>query len=635
MASTPWRFAERTAGRFISYATGVDAVAVTVHQTAPAHAPSSGGEPVAAWVNRKTGRVELVASQLGISKAPADRIDMMRPTDRHRNPVLAGAAIHEASHLAHTAWIDSARHSNPNPAVLDAARVLEEARCEGRHTAQRPVDTVLVRAATAHVVLNGLPADAGDTDVATTILGLVLPRVTSGVFAEADTSDLRATALRVAGVDGMDVFEQIWTDALGCADDDTAGMLDCGRRWVEATRQFLPDQDHGGDDTSDGVGGAGDSADDGGDGGAQEGGAPGGAVGNGRRRGPACGCGGDTDDSAITPSESADENPDENPGGDSPASAGGSRDNPAAKELRHALAAIRDNATREASSRSTTTAPPDKDIPDRVDHAAAARDVFGQGTSIGPGSCRSIATTDPTPAAVAAKTAVIAQLRRAQYRDATRVRTPSTTPAGKARGSALLTRHAQISKQQQVTATPWQRTTVRTVDRPPLHLGFVVDASPSMAPWFPHAGAAIWAVKHAVTHLGGACAAAAFAGDVTPIVSAAARPTGIPVLAVGGTSSGAGLALAAVDGELHLSGSTGARLVICLTDSDLPDLEPIQRAVSYLHRHGVTVVWAVTANAPRWTPANAAVVTGLTPENFPRLVTATCVKALAAAEAHR
>lgn len=68
--STPWRFAELTAGRFISYATGVDAVAVTVHQTAPAHAPSSGGEPVAAWVNRKTGRVELVASQLGITKAP-------------------------------------------------------------------------------------------------------------------------------------------------------------------------------------------------------------------------------------------------------------------------------------------------------------------------------------------------------------------------------------------------------------------------------------------------------------------------------------------------------------------------------------------------------------------------------------
>ena len=75
--------------------------------------------------------------------------------------------------------------------------------------------------------------------------------------------------------------------------------------------------------------------------------------------------------------------------------------------------------------------------------------------------------------------------------------------------------------------------------------------------------------------------------------------------------------------------------MICLTDSDLPDLEPIQRAVSYLHRHGVTVVWAVTANAPGWTPANTAVVTGVTPENFPRLVTATCVKALAAAEAHR
>ena len=633
VTSTPWRFAELTTGRFIAYATGVDTVAVTVHQTTPAHAPSSGGEPVAAWVNRKTGRVELVASLLGSANAPVDRIDMMRPTDRHRNPVLAGAAIHEASHLAHTSWVDTARRSNPNPAVLDAAHVLEEARCESRHTAHRPVDTVLVRATTAHIVLNGIPTDAGEVDVAATILGLVLPRVTSGVFAEGDVCELRATALRVVGVEGMNTFEKIWTDALSCADDDAAGMLDCGRRWVEASRQFLPNQVPERDSTNQesGDGGGGD-----GDGAQANNGAPGGDAGSERRRGPACGCGGDTDNPADTPSDTADVTPDETPDRDGgPRSARGSGDNPAAKELRRALTAIRDTATREAGNHTNPTARPDKDIPDRGEHAAAAREVFGSGTSTGPGSRRPIATTDPTPTAVAAKAAVITQLRRAQYRDATRVRTPSTTPAGKARGSALVTRHAQISKDQQVTATPWQRTRVRTVDRPPLHLGFVVDASPSMAPWFPHAGVAIWAVKHAVTHLGGACAAASFSGDVTPIVSAAARPAGIPILTVGGTSSGAGLALAAVDGELHLSGSTGARLVVCLTDSELPDPEEIQRSVNYLHRHGVTVVWAVTADSPGWVPANTSVVTGVTPENFPHLVTTTCVKALAAAEAHR
>lgn len=75
--------------------------------------------------------------------------------------------------------------------------------------------------------------------------------------------------------------------------------------------------------------------------------------------------------------------------------------------------------------------------------------------------------------------------------------------------------------------------------------------------------------------------------------------------------------------------------MICLTDSQLPDPEPIQRAVNYLHRHGVTVVWAVTQDTPGWVPANTTVVTGATPKNFPHLVTATCVKALAAAEAHR
>lgn len=535
MASTPWRFAELTAGRFISYATGVDAVAVTIHHTTPAHAPRSGAEPVAAWVNRRTGRVELVASMLGLATAPVDRIDMMRPTDRHQTPILAGAVIHEASHLAHTQWVETARSGNPNPAVLNAAHMLEEARCEARHTTRRPVDTVLVRAATAHVVLNGIPEDAVAAEVAATILGLVLPRVTTGVFTEADTAELRAAATRAVGVAGIDVFEQIWVDALGCADDDAAGMLECGQRWVEAAHRFLPDQNHGADN---GDNHRGDSDDaDIGDGASGEGEAdPHGDAGG--APGPACGCGGDADNPATTAGDTAEGTPDESAGGGRHRGKQGTGDKPAAEGLRQALGAIRDNATRESKSITTPTARPDKDVPDRGEHAATAREVFGQGTGTGHGSRRPITTTDPTPAAIAAKSAVITQLRRAQYRDATRVRTPSTTPVGRPRGFALLTRHAQISKQQQVTATPWHRTRVRTIDRPPLHLGFVVDASPSMAPWFPHAGAAIWAVKHAVTHLGGSCAAAAFSGQITPIVSAADRPAGIPVLTVGPAAPG-------------------------------------------------------------------------------------------------
>lgn len=171
-----WSFAESTASRFVRRAAAESRATARIHATRPAGAPDA-----AAWVNRSTGVAEFVASMLGYDERDApERIDLMRPADRARHPVLAGAVAHEA-HVAHTRWPGRGTAPADREAAA-AASLLEEARCEGRLLTRRPADRMLLRAATAHVVLAGLGRAVDGRQVAGTVLALVLPRVDTGVF---------------------------------------------------------------------------------------------------------------------------------------------------------------------------------------------------------------------------------------------------------------------------------------------------------------------------------------------------------------------------------------------------------------------------------------------------------------------
>lgn len=607
----PWAFTETTASRFLRRASAASEVTARLHVHRPAGVPAA-----AAWVNRRTGLAEFITSMLDHDpRDRPERIDLMRPVDRARNPILAGAICHEAAHFAHTRWPDRARDVAGDSEALAAAILLEEARCEQQLLTSRPADRMLLRAATAHVVLGGVDPAAQDRDVIGTILALVLPRVASGVFPADSVEPLLHSAGQAVGGAGLARFEALAREALCCKDNDTTNMLRIGRDWVAAIREYLPSPEASDERQGDGQ----EQADGGG--------------GSSSLPNVNCGCAGadGQDPSVADCSPEPDSGTSDTGPGDHET---GAEDNATTAAARQILADIRDAAAAAINpdTRRPPAALPSSADPTAAEHTTIANQVFG-GTGSRP---TDITYRTPDTAALTARAVMIHRIRQARIRRATRQQERITYPAGRLSATRLMDRAAQVATRQPVTALPWTRRRIRTADQPPWQCGIVLDTSGSMSDWWPAAGTALWALSNAVTQLGGAAAAAAFSGDVTPLLYPGQILPGVPVIHGGGGSDNAGAALqalagagiSAVNGKLHMTGSYGARVQVVITDSQLPDHDDVQRAVDYLTSRGVAVVWAVTVAQPAWTPRGATVVADVAPEHVATTLIDACVAAL-------
>ena len=247
-------------------------------------------------------------------------------------------------------------------------------------------------------------------------------------------------------------------------------------------------------------------------------------------------------------------------------------------------------------------------------HAAAA---------FGPNSRTSVKLRTPSVDDHRRRLTTVQRLRRAQYRAPHSLGVPVGYPTGRGRGDALMQRAAQRAQGVAVTATPWKQRRWRSVPKPPIRAGIVVDLSGSMSPWLPAAGTAIWSLAAAVAELGGSAAATGFAGAVFPLLRPRTAPARVPVLSQKGGSDGCADAMAAVSGAADLV-RPGAAVMIVLTDGHLPpkDQGPIDSHAQYLLRHGVHVIWALTGTRTTHTviPRDALVIEKVTPDDFLMLV---------------
>lgn len=577
--SPRWRYAAHSGSRLLAYTLGRRQVFVAVHAT-------SQDAPAAAWVNRATGQVQLVADRLGYAGgiSPQTRPNLMLPTGRAEHPVLAGALLHEAAHLAHTRWLDTDSIDAAEAAAVAASRRLEEARIEGRWLQTRPMDRLLIRSAIAHVVLGSFDR-AGDDQTVIGALELLLPRIDSGVFPAGQLTDVTGMVLARIGDHGLAEFAGIWRDVHSCADNDTDGMVGCGHRWAQALHRWFPDVspnvDPGCDNDTDT-----DST------------------------------GGDSDDGAADIADcSAGEAP---AGGDRESESDSSTDNgaenaastPNTRTVARALTAIRDDTA-----------------------AEAARTTPGTATYGRPGN------TDGTPAMMKGRAptaddrtfraALTNRLRQAQIRQTVRTRARAPYPGGRMHGGQLVALAAQIAHGVPVTATPWQRTRFQVQNSPRLTVAIVADTSGSMQPWLGGVETISWALAHAAANLRGRCAAYGFGGFVQQTISPAAPPpAAIPVYEPTESSRGCAATLTMASRNLLLPSATGARLAIVITDSALPEQDDIQRAADTYHRHHIPILWMVTDTSPAWTPKRVLVSTGVTTDQFPKLVVTACERAL-------
>ncbi|WP_040713570.1 VWA domain-containing protein [Nocardia takedensis] len=177
--------------------------------------------------------IEMNGDLLPVDPATARPVN---DRDRARYPAVWGAFIHECAHARHSVWQPP---YVADPAVVDAAMLLEESRIERAQVRRRRHDRKWLRASATEFIIG----DSGGADaIAATPMtvyaaahaaGLILARVDARVLAAGEVAPAAAAIEAVLGETRLADLRAIWRDAHKTADDDTAAMLELGRRWVD------------------------------------------------------------------------------------------------------------------------------------------------------------------------------------------------------------------------------------------------------------------------------------------------------------------------------------------------------------------------------------------------------------------
>ncbi|MFE3317538.1 VWA domain-containing protein [Nocardia sp. NPDC059195] len=177
--------------------------------------------------------IEIDGTRLGINPVTA-RPD--RNTDRARYAAVWGAFVHECGHAKHSAWEPP---PIANPAVVEAAMLLEESRIEAAQIRRRPDDRHWLRAAATEIVIG----DNGGASAAAQIpptpyaaahnAALVLGRVDGGILEATECAPAASAIEAILGTDTLEKLRAIWQRAHTVADDDVATMMELGQQWLD------------------------------------------------------------------------------------------------------------------------------------------------------------------------------------------------------------------------------------------------------------------------------------------------------------------------------------------------------------------------------------------------------------------
>ena len=553
-------------------------------------------------VDPTSGQIRIDPHAAELSVDDRGRVPTTRTlVDRLSHLTLAGLVLDGASRAAHSRW--RGRVGDAVPAgVLEVAWALDAARAHRRLIIRSPRSRLFLRSAA--------PVTMSVVGSPRVLLERVLPQVDAGVLPRWMGERIRPVVEEEFGADVVAECTQIWRQVLALRDSDDEQLLALAEQWC----RLLPDAEP---DSGSGAGeGAAQSAERD-DAGCDD---PAGATGGGES-------GAGPSDPEACPGEGT---------GDAserldPGTWIGSGWTDLLRDLAAETSAEAELELHQALGPQPT---PEKRANDtqRDLAAAAARSVFDAK------ALTRIRNRPPTDAEIAERAAIVRRLKRAQYEAPRQVTEHVAYPAGKARTSGLVQRAAQRANGQVVTATPWRRNRRRVAEKPPLHVGVVVDVSGSMDRWLPAAGTVIWSLAAAAAELGGTAAATGFGGTVTALLGPRTRPNRVPVVPGGSSSTGCAEAMSAVTAGADLTTAFGARVLVVLTDGELPSHEAsaIDDRVRYLRRHDVHVVWALTGDRQNaWViPEDTTVVDHVTPNAFAGLVSGAIATALERSHVH-
>ena len=230
------------------------------------------------------------------------------------------------------------------------------------------------------------------------------------------------------------------------------------------------------------------------------------------------------------------------------------------------------------------------------EHVKIASDVFGRGT--GPmetTNTRSRLTETRTPSAQERISAVkvASALERAKYRERDVIEVRSNVPGGRLRTRSAIQNEAYKSMGMQATAQPWRKRVRKTTDEPTLKVGVMVDISGSMNSAMEPMATTAWVMSEATRRVQGKCAMVYYGQDVFATLKSGQHLTDVSVYSAMDGTEKFDKAFKALNGELGLLDSDGAKLLVVVSDGVYTS-EETQKArqwVAECERRGVAVVW--------------------------------------------
>ncbi|MFF2228638.1 hypothetical protein ACFVV7_35560 [Streptomyces globisporus] len=562
-------------------------------------------------------------------------IDPNAWADRCAHPAFAGAICHEAAHAKHTTFAPTRQHS---ASAVRWATILEEPRIEHRLIQDRPGDRAWLRASTRHVLLTGVSGGHEDKSVPGAVhqAVLILGRAAGGVLEDDEVQPVTRQVTGVLGDAVMGELDDVFRELFELEDDDQDGLLALGARVARLAQDDADDDQQNGEESGSGQsqGGAGQ---DGRGTGSPSGGT--GQGGSGDAEGGPNGSDGITvmmPCGAITwgdPSQTENGSGGSGDGDGDGDGDGGQQGTPSVAE-RVVDQIVRD-AVASAHAKIAVVLPKRPDYSGRQAAQKAAQNVF-TGGGVGFQQIK-VQQVKPNAGQQRQARALLNALSKAQYRDVNRTTRAVSAPPGRMVMREVVRREAQIRARTEVSALPWQRTSRRQEENPPLTVAISLDVSGSMGPWIEPVASTGWALAHAVAspRLAGTVASAAWNGwnpsaVATGLIKPGKRPLSVPVPNMGGGSDGCGQSLYALDGALNLTGKSGARVAVVITDGDLPNQPDVQRAADHLTRSGVLLLW-LSVKDGGWAPKGAHVEYLSDPKNFGPIVGRALARALTSA----
>ena len=231
------------------------------------------------------------------------------------------------------------------------------------------------------------------------------------------------------------------------------------------------------------------------------------------------------------------------------------------------------------------------------EHKQVANEVFGKTTSdlgVTAGSRSRLAEIrDALPTERAAAVKIANLLERAKYRERDEHEISSILPPGRLRTRAMVQEAAYKAQGSMQHAQPWKRTVRKHTDDPTLKIGVMVDISGSMASAMQPMAVTAWAMSEAGRRVQAQTAMVYYGEDVFPTLKPGQHLDKVNIYTAPDGTEKFDKAFKALDGSLNLLHSSGARLLVVVSDGCYTDteLEKAKEWVRACDKEGVAVLW--------------------------------------------